>query len=642
MSWRAFIIGLILVAAASLLDPYTSLAKGWGWLNTTAFPNSAVLALVVLTLVVNVLIKLVRKGWALSQAELMLVWCMMIAAAVMPSAGFGRFWYSLIAGGPYMARRVDFDWEEPGGSLAEAPERLILTKNPRSVAAERYFEGSRGEARVPWHLWLRPLAWWALFLLFLYLSVFFLCSILRRQWVEVERLMFPLARVPLEFSEGSAGKGLLPDPFTSRAFLAGVIATTAFRLVRDLPLLFGAESAMSLTIPIQDVLRDTPLYFMYFENFNIWLAAIGFAFLVPADVSLSIWFFFLFSRVELLVAYWLALPEAGNTYGPMMQWQQVGAYIAFTVGALFMARRHLWAVARKALGRGGVDDSAEPVPYAVAFWGFWLGIAGCIWWYCYNGMTFRMALVVLALLFCWFIVYARMVAQGGLYAGRTVWGLQGVANGLTGGRLFTPQGALIVHMQSPLFVTGGTTVLAPMAINAFRISEVFGRRKRWLLPAMLAAMVVATVCATYTELSYAYKVGGANFADWWGQTTVPEGAFAGAQRFITQGSLAADLHLRPFLMGMFGMGFLMFMRARFYWWPVHSLGLLCASSWHAHRLWFPFLLGWLSKVSIMKFAGGRMLRSARYFFIGLILVEALFSGLSVIVRTLSGGTVPGF
>jgi hypothetical protein len=255
-------------------------------------------------------------------------------------------------------------------------------------------------------------------------------------------------------------------------------------------------------------------------------------------------------------------------------------------------------------------------------------------------MSLWMALIVLGLLFCWFIVYARMVAQSGLYAGRTVWGLPGVANGLTGGQLFTPQGALIAHMQSPLFVTGSTAVLAPMAINAFRISDVFGRRKRWLLPAMLVALVVATVCATYTELNYAYTVGGVNFADWWGQKTVPENAFKGAQRFIDQGSMAADLHLRPLLIGTCGMGFLMFMRARFYWWPVHSLGLLCASSWHAHRLWFPFLLGWGVKVAIMKFAGTQMLRKGRRFFIGLILVEALFSGLSVIVATITGGAVP--
>ena len=56
----------------------------------------------------------------------------------------------------------------------------------------------------------------------------------------------------------------------------------------------------------------------------------------------------------------------------------------------------------------------------------------------------------------------------------------------------------------------------------------------------------------------------------------------------------------------------------------------------------PFLLGWLTKVGIMKLAGGRVLRHARHFFVALILVEAFMGGVSTIVRTISGGDVPGF
>jgi len=96
------------------------------------------------------------------------------------------------------------------------------------------------------------------------------------------------------------------------------------------------------------------------------------------------------------------------------------------------------------------------------------------------------------------------------------------------------------------------------------------------------------------------------------------------------------------MMGFFGMAFLMFMRARFYWWPIHSIGLLSCSSWHANRLWLPFLLGWMCKVGIMRLAGGRALRKARDFFIALIIVEATMDGVSTIVRTISGGHVPGF
>ncbi len=52
--------------------------------------------------------------------------------------------------------------------------------------------------------------------------------------------------------------------------------------------------------------------------------------------------------------------------------------------------------------------------------------------------------------------------------------------------------------------------------------------------------------------------------------------------------------------------------------------------------------GWLTKVGIMKFAGGHVLRDARFFFIALILVEAFVGGVSSLVRTISQGAIPAF
>jgi uncharacterized membrane protein (DUF485 family) len=63
------------------------------------------------------------------------------------------------------------------------------------------------------------------------------------------------------------------------------------------------------------------------------------------------WVFYLFGRVELQVGKWLAIPVAGQgTWGPLLPWQQFGANLAFVVGMLYVARRHLWAVLRKAFG----------------------------------------------------------------------------------------------------------------------------------------------------------------------------------------------------------------------------------------------------------------------------------------------------
>lgn len=639
MTWRAFIIGLAAVVGLSLLDPYTSFIKGYGWLTASCFPGGPVLILVFLTVGVNVLVKLVRRGWELTQTELMLIWCMLIVSCAIPCEGIGRYWYSLLAGGPYLARRADLYWEEDG-SLTRVPEGLVLSKQPKSVAAQQYYEGSE-TGRVPWSVWFGPLAQWTVFVILMFLGVFFLCAILRRQWVDAERLMFPLARVPLEFTEGSAEGRLLPALFTNKAFLIGLLVSAAFRFARALPLIFGAESAWPLTMPIRDVLQETLLQYTDFHNFNFWPSALGFAFLVPADVSLSVWFFFLFGRAELQAAHWLALPRAWGTWSPLMRWQQVGAYMAFTLGMVVMARRHLLGVLRKAIGMsGGLDDSEEPVRYRLAFWGLVAAIGGCLAWHRYYGTPLWMAGLILAFLFCSFFVYARIVAQGGLYVSRNLWVLPDVLHGITG-RLAGP-GAVIASMHSRLWLTGTTVTLAPMAMHAFRISEVFQKRKRLLLPAMIVAVIVAIPCTTYITLTQAYRHGALNFSCTWSVRDVPRGAFEEAHRIITLPGQSAEPYWGALSFGAVVTGFVMFMRARFYWWPIHPIGLLACSSWHAHRLWLPFLLGWLTKVTIMKLAGGRMLRDARYFFIALIVVEQSVGGISALVSTISKGTVPGF
>ena len=639
MTLRAFVIGILLVAGFSSLEPISAHGRGWGGFGGSTFPASAVLVLVVLSLVVNGVLRLVKRGWELKRPELMLVWCMVTVGTTYPAV-YGRHLYAQMASGPYMARRADLAWEEDG-ALTHAPEGLVLSKSPTSVAARQYFEGSEG--RVPWRYWLKPLANWSLFFVLLSIAVFCMTGIARRQWVESERLMFPLARVPLEFAEAGAGGGLLPRVFSEKGFRMGLIFTAGFRLFRAIPLFFGSENTIPLTIPMRQVFAGTPLAPMSFDDISFWPQAVGFAFLVPADVSLSVWFFYWVARTELLATSWLGLADIGGTYGPLMAWQQAGAYIALTVGMLIMARRHLAAVFFKALWLRPADDSEEPVPYRFAAWGLVLSLAACIAWYRWHGMSIMGASMTLAFVMCWYLVYARMVAQAGLYEGRTVWSLTRLVSGLSGGRALAGPGAVIASMQDTLLVSGGSAFLAPMAINAFRIAEVFPkRRRRLLVPALMAAFLVALVCCTYWGLATAYEIGGLNKAGSWAQVREPIWRYKAADSIIRGSTEYSKCYWGPMTIGVGAMSFMLFMRARFYWWPIHSIGLLTCSSWNAHRLWLPFLVGWLTKVSIMKFAGGRALRSARYFFIALILVEATVGGVSTLIRIVSRGTVPGF
>jgi len=640
MTWRAFIIGLLAVAGVCLVDVYSGLARGYGGLTYTCFPSAAVLTLVVLAVLVGPLIGLVRRGWALRQTELMLVWCMVIVACAIPGDGLGAFWYSVVAGGPYMARRADVQWTNDG-SLTFAPDALVLSKDPKSVAARQYFEGSES-GRVPWKVWVRPLLSWAAFYVAMYLAVLFMCAILRRQWVEVERLMFPLASVPLEFSEGSAEQGLLPGLFSNRAFRLGLITCAIIRFLSSIPLMLGAATGWSINLPLRDILQGTPLEQMDFQNFSLSYIAIGFGYLVPTDVSLSVWFFFLFSRVELQTAHWLAVPSAqGGTYSKLMSWQQLGCNIVFVIGMLYLARRHLWAVLRKALRLSrGDEDAQEPVSYAWAFWGFVLSMAFCVAWHRYFSVPVLLAAYAMLLLFCWFAAHARVVAQGGLYIARPMWLLQDVVQSTTG-RL-GGAGAVIVSAHACTLLYGATIMMAPVAMDSFRISSVFKRHKRLFVVALASSILVALAATSYMVLKQAYGMGALNFDFTWATNRVPFYVFDWSQRIIKQPTQSAQPYLGSFSLGFVLTAIVMFMRARFYWWPIHPIGFLACNSYAAHRIWLPFLLGWLTKIGIMKFGRGQMLRAGRYFFIAFIIGDVFIDGLSTAISTISQGALPSF
>jgi hypothetical protein len=641
MTFRAFLLGLLCVAAVALLDPYTSFNKNYGWNTQTHFPAAAAFLLVVLTVGANSLLKLLRRRWALRHPELMLVWCMLIVGCSVPS-NLMRFWFPVLASPAYLSRRADIGWRET--SLAAAPDGLLLTKDARSVAAKQYMEGWRGgEGRVPWRLWLPPIARWAVLLACFYAATFCMCAILRRQWVDRERLQFPLARIPMEFAEEAHPPRLLPALFYRRSFLLGVAAVTGLRALRLAPIAFGADAAWNVNIPLRDVFLQTPLEQLSFENFAMNWMPVGLAYLVPADVSLSIWGFYLLGRIELQIAAWFGSPlYYGGTYSELIGWQRFGAYAAFTVGALFMARRHLGDVVRKAIGRGrDVDDSAEPVGYSLAFWGFVLGCAGVVGWFLVFGMRLRAAVPLLALMICIQLVHSRVVAQSGLYRTSPLGQGPSLLHGLAAGHMFAPVGAAVGQMQYTIMINGNNSMLGPAAIHALRISDVFERRRRWLLPALAAALVAAIAAASWTCLRQAYAGGALNYSNVWAAVDNPRSAFEMAHQMIVRIEPAAPVRWMPVGLGVVLTSAVMALRARFHWWPVHPVGLLAFASYGLDRMWFSFFLGWLVKVSFLRFGTGGLLRSGRSFFIGFIIMEFFFNAVWSLVCLLSGGSIPG-
>ena len=97
-----------------------------------------------------------------------------------------------------------------------------------------FFEGiAPGTGAIPYAAWAEPLAWWAIFLIALYVAMVSIAVILRRQWMERERLAYPLTQVGLAMVHGE-GEGLVNRFFTTRAVWYGCA----------LPMFFGMFKAL--------------------------------------------------------------------------------------------------------------------------------------------------------------------------------------------------------------------------------------------------------------------------------------------------------------------------------------------------------------------------------------------------------------
>jgi hypothetical protein len=637
LTWRAFIIGMAGVVGLCLLTPINDFAVGNTFLTGNHFPVGVFFFLLFMTLVLNALIKLVRRAWAFRQSELMLIWCMMLISATVPASGLMRYWFPTAASAPYLAQRADLFWEED--VLKEAPEGILLSKDPKSVAARKFYVGTpQGEVvRVPWRRWTGVILNWGLFVWLYYLATFLLCGILRRQWVESERLIFPLARVPLEFTEGSHEPRLLPGLVRRKAFLLGVLVTAAFGLIRLSPLFFGAAEGWRVRVPFHSVFADTSLWRMQIEDGWIFPIGMGFAFLVPSDISLSIWLFYIFTCVEIQVAYYLGRPLESGPWGPFMKWQQAGAFVVFALGMLWAARRHLLAVVRKAVGRGSVDDSREAIGYRTAFWGLLVCLAGMIAWYVHFGMSLWAALALLGLVFSVVLVHARLVTQGGLFFTQHSWNAVDVLHDVSGGRIFSGPAVVVAQAMHGILIHDARELLSPHAMNALRISAVFERRRRLFLPVMVLVLLVAMVVSGYSTLRWVfYDVGALNIKQPYSVNMYPTQTFERAHMMIANPSRSARPHYGALSIGAGIMFALMALRRTLYWWPIHSLGFVVAESWCIKQLWFSFLLAWLAKVTILKFGGGGMLRSARTFFLAVIITEIAVVGISTIVSFVTG------
>jgi len=508
---------------------------------------------------------------------------------------------------------------------------------PKDTLVCRYFyEGLPPGARLPWLDWLRPLGMWALFTAAFYSATFGLTLLLRRQWVENERLVFPLMRLPLELVDGvgeaTIWPRLLKSPLTWLGFALALAPTSLIGLNHYFPTIPFLKMRNFVGIPIQ---RET-------IGLNLWLnpSVVAFNYLLNSDLAFSLWFFAITSAIQAplwrLWGWGLGAREIYGAGAPAISNQTMGAMLLLVALSLYKARHDLRAAFSAAFVRHVPRDDREPVAPRVAVLCLMGGLLGMLLWLWAAGLPLLAGAVFLVGAFVTFTALTRATVQGGVPVSRAALIPQSFVTQALGSRFVGPSG-LAALGYSFAWSADIRVIMMTFFAHALKLwSELRGRTRGVLLLAVCAVVLAGTV-STISTLTMTYHRGGLGIGGW-----LYGGCPLAAFNFVTQQQVDPVVPSLGRWLWMAGgaavMWCLTLAHYRFTWWPLHPLGFAIAPTQPVQDLWFSAFWGWLAKVTLMRYGGFRAYNRGVDFFMGAILGQFIGCSLWLIVDALVGGT----
>ena len=613
---RSVGLGLLVVVFVNFWILYSLYLIRSSWLQVTHFPMGLFVPLILLFLFINPILRTVRRGVAFSRSELLVVAAMGLSGSVVPGFSLMTTLLGTISIPYYMATP-----ENQWSAFYHIHMPDWIAPRDDGGAMRMLFEGlPTGASAIPWEDWVVSLTWWTTLVGAFAFASLCIAVILRRQWTEHERLVYPLAQVAADLSEVARERGVLPA-FTQ---------TWAFKLGFGLATLIMTWNMMEHFYPgFPEIPLGTPSRWTLFSrgfprlHTTINFYTIGFAYLANLDVLFSIWFFHFLAMWQVFAFDRLGISRIS---GPVaVSWQSFGAMCTLVGWGLWTARRHLKTVIRGAVHPSGSDDD-EILSYRTASIGTVLCVAFIVAWFRASGMDWSLSAGLVVLSFVAYLGVARVVAQSGLlYVSNPVFPQSAILGGL--GAAAIPESSMTALAFSYALRNDGRGLFMPALVHVAKIGDLIGRDHRRLGIAVGLGLATAVATSVGLTLYWGYTVGAYNF----GSIALMRRTAPTFNSFV--GLMTNPEPVQTEVFGHFGIGAaamlaLTFLRYRLPWWPLHPLGLAITwSSMTVHSVLSVFI-AWSIKAIILKAGGVFLYRRSVPFFLGLMIGYALNVGLS--------------
>ncbi len=350
--WRAIFLSLLLAPVCC----YWAQAQGVDRIFSLMVPP---VVLTLLLVVVNIPLRRLLPRWALTEGDLIIFYGMQAVMCAMASE-----WIDIIH--PYIYSYGAFPHQDVQHDVLPYISDLLFFKSAHGPLAG-FAEGGKTFGYFWAHLgpWWPKILAWTLLTTIVCFAMLCINMLMADQWIEREKLSFPLVQLPLAITQdGGAG------PIWRDRFMWGAFAVMFFidmlngfaYLYPSLPRLnvrFLANASLWMTSPPWNQIGWVPIGLFPF------ISAVGV--FMPTDLLFSCLFFFFVRKGQQLIAANLGFSE--GTFGgsglvpsaPYFSEQSWGAFLGLFISAFWMARpylREIWQRIKK--GEAPGSQSVSP------------------------------------------------------------------------------------------------------------------------------------------------------------------------------------------------------------------------------------------------------------------------------------------
>jgi len=472
---------------------------------------------------------------------------------------------------------------------------------------------------------------WVGFLVVLVFVMLCLNVLIRRRWMDHERLTYPVALLPYEITEPTGRM------YKQRMLWLGFAVAGLYDMFNGLHSVWPIVPALNMqSFFIHPYIRTAPWSAIGWTPMALFPFVVGMGYLLPIELLMSFWLFFGVWKLERVASQALGLP-LGRHQWPFLDEQALGCYLAIVLFALWTMRRHLRDLIIGCFrGREDEVDPADPFGQRTAFWGAIIGLLLLGGFLVQAGLPVWVAIAFFALYYLIALCITRMRAQFGppIHDLHFV-GPDQALTSVLGTGAFSPK-SLTLLSYLYWFNRAYRSHPMPHQMETLKMCRRASITPRGIALAMIFAVAIGALAHFWSYLHIAYDLGAARKMVGWGTYGYAREAFS-----RLEGWLRADNPADPRIIAAIGWGListlgLMGLQARFVWLPLHPLGYAISNGWSASWTYSSLFIAWLLKTVISRYWGHKGYLNSVPFFFGLILGEFVVGGLWTVIGTFTG------